>query len=38
MAKIMTTTGACTLANYTSSRAGAGGEFHHCYGVLIVET
>jgi hypothetical protein len=37
MAKIMTTTGACTLANYTNSRAGAGGEFHHCYGVLIVE-
>jgi hypothetical protein len=37
MAKIMTTTGACTFANYTNSRAGAGGEFHHCYGVLIVE-
>lgn len=37
MAKIMTTTGACTLANYTNSRAGAAGEFHHCYGVVLVE-
>jgi hypothetical protein len=37
MAKVMTTTGACTMANYTNSRAGATGEFHHCFGVLIVE-
>lgn len=37
MAKLMTTTGACTQANYTNSRAGAGGNFHHCYGAVIVE-
>ena len=37
MAKLMTTTGVCTLPNYTNSRAGAGGEFHHCYGVVLVE-
>ena len=37
MAKLMTTTGACTLANYTNSRAGAGGEFHHVFGAVLVE-
>lgn len=37
MAKLMTTTGACTVQNYTNSRAGAGGEFHHCFGALLVE-
>lgn len=37
MAKLMTTTGACTRVNYTNTRAGAGGEFHHTYGVLLVE-
>jgi len=37
MAKIMTTTGACTEPNYTNSRAGAGGEFHHCFGAVLVE-
>jgi hypothetical protein len=37
MAKIMTTTGACTEPNYGNNRAGAGGEFHHCFGVLLVE-
>ncbi len=37
MAKLMTTTGVCTEPNYTNTRAGAGGEFHHCYGVVLVE-
>lgn len=37
MAKILTTTGACTEPNYTNSRAGAGGEFHHCFGAVLVE-
>jgi hypothetical protein len=37
MAKLMTTTGACTLANYTNSRAGASGEFHHVFGAVLVE-
>lgn len=37
MAKLMTTTGACTMANYTNSRAGAKGEFHHTFGVVLVE-
>lgn len=35
--KMMTTTGAVTLPNYTDSRAGKLGEFHHCLGALIVE-
>jgi hypothetical protein len=37
MAKILTTTGACTEPNYSNSRAGAGGEFHHCFGAVLVE-
>lgn len=37
MAKIMTTTGACTEANYTDSRAGRVGEFHHSLSAVIVE-
>lgn len=37
MAKILTTTGACTLHNYTDSRAGKVGEFHHTLGAVIVE-
>lgn len=37
MAKILTTTGACTVPNYTDSRAGAVGEFHHSLGAVIVE-
>ncbi len=37
MAKLMTTTGACTEPNYSNSRAGAGGEFHHCFGAVLVE-
>lgn len=35
--KIMCTTGACTLENYTDSKAGKRGEFHHIYGFVIVE-
>ena len=35
--KIMFTTGACTKSNYTSSKAGKKGEFHHSLGFAIVE-
>jgi hypothetical protein len=35
--KIMTTTGACTVKNYTDSKAGKKGEFHHAFGGCIVE-
>lgn len=35
--KILTTTGACTRANYTDSKAGKMGEFHHTLGAVIVE-
>ena len=35
--KIMFTTGACTKPNYTSSKAGKKGEFHHSLGFAIVE-
>ena len=35
--KIMTTTGSCTRPNYTDSRAGKLGEFHHTLGAVIVE-
>jgi hypothetical protein len=35
--KIMFTTGCCTKANYTSSKAGKKGEFHHSIGFAIVE-
>lgn len=37
MAKVMTTTGAVTRANYSDSRAGAAGKFHHTLGAVIVE-
>lgn len=37
MAKILTTTGACTQPNYTDSRAGRIGEFHHSLSAVIVE-
>ena len=37
MAKILTTTGVCTKANYTNSRAGKIGEFHHSLSAVIVE-
>lgn len=35
--KIMTTTGACTVPNYTDSKAGALGAFHHTLGAAMVE-
>jgi hypothetical protein len=37
MAKVMVTTGACTVPNYTDSRAGAVGEFHHSLSAILVE-
>jgi hypothetical protein len=37
MAKILTTTGACTVANYTDSRAGVIGDFHHSLSAILVE-
>jgi hypothetical protein len=35
--KMMLTTGACTVKNYTDSKAGKKGEFHHVLGFAIVE-
>lgn len=35
--KMMMTTGACTVINYTDSKAGKKGEFHHTLGFVIVE-
>ncbi|WZE63580.1 DNA transfer protein [Maribacter phage Panino] len=35
--KMMLTTGACTVRNYTDSKAGKIGEFHHTLGFVIVE-
>jgi len=35
--KQLLTTGACTVANYTDSAAGAKGAFHHTLGATIVE-
>jgi len=35
--KILTTTGACTVPNYTDSKAGKLGEFHHTLGAAVVE-
>lgn len=35
--KRMLTTGACTVPNYTDSKAGKKGEFHHTLGFVIVE-
>ncbi len=37
MAKILTTTGACTVENYTDSKAGKLGAFHHTLAAVIVE-
>lgn len=37
MAKILTTTGTCTVENYTDSRAGRIGAFHHSLSALLVE-
>lgn len=35
--KMMVTTGAVTKKNYTDSKAGKKGEFHHTFGFVIVE-
>ncbi len=35
--KLMLTTGACTVPNYTDTKQGAIGAFNHCLGALIVE-
>lgn len=35
--KLLTTTGACTVPNYTDSKAGKLGEFHHSLGAVVVE-
>lgn len=35
--KMMVTTGACTITNYTDSKSGKKGEFHHTLGFAIVE-
>jgi hypothetical protein len=35
--KMMVTTGAVTLKNYTDTKAGKKGEFHHTFGFIIVE-
>lgn len=37
MAKLLMTTGACTVENYTDSRAGRIGEFHHSLSAVLVE-
>lgn len=35
--KMLTTTGAVTMKNYSDSKAGKKGEFHHSYAALVVE-
>lgn len=35
--KMIITTGACTKKNYTDTRAGKRGEFHHTFGAALVE-
>lgn len=35
--KILTTTGAVTMPNYTDTRAGKQGDFHHVFGAAVVE-
>lgn len=37
LSKIITTTGAITVDNYTDSKAGKKGEHHHTFGALVVE-
>jgi hypothetical protein len=37
MAKLLLTSGACTVQNYTDSRAGKIGEFHHSLSAVLVE-
>lgn len=36
-AKLLTTTGACTKRNYTDTKAGKLGDFHHYLGAIVVE-
>lgn len=35
--KLLLSTGACTVPNYTDTKAGKKGEFHHMLGFIIVE-
>jgi hypothetical protein len=35
--RILTTTGACTLPNYTRSKAGKKAEAHHVFGATVIE-
>jgi hypothetical protein len=35
--KMMMTTGACTVKNYTDSKSGKKGEFHHTLGFVVIE-
>jgi hypothetical protein len=35
--KLLLSTGACTVPNYTDSKAGKKGEFHHMLGFIVVE-
>jgi hypothetical protein len=35
--KLLVSTGACTIENYTDSKAGAKGVFHHIIGAVMVE-
>jgi hypothetical protein len=35
--KMMLTTGAITKSNYTDSKSGKVGDFHHTFGFVIVE-
>ena len=35
--KMVLTTGAATKKNYTDSKSGKTGDFHHTYGFVIVE-
>lgn len=35
--KMMLTTGACTVSNYTDTKSGKKGEFHHQLGFVVVE-
>jgi len=37
IAKVMWTTGSCTIENYTDTKAGKKGEFHHIIGALVVK-
>lgn len=36
MPKLMTTTGSITVRNYTDSKAGKKGEFHHVFGACVI--